>query len=426
MEASKFIQPNYSNTYKWQVLLLLTGTYAFNFIDRQIVLILQEPIKLDLGLSDTQLGFLTGPAFAIVYAILSIPIARIADKGNRKNIVVLSLVVSSILTVIAGMAINFVHILAARLGVGVGQAGASPPAHSIISDYFPPEKRSTALSIYSVGVFIGILLSFAGGGILAQYFGWRMAFIILGIPGILFAIPVYFIVKEPPKGLSDNTQIIKTPSFISVINTLVTRKTFVFAALGSGFHAFSVYGTTSFLPSFLARIHALSIQEIGIYFGLTAGIGGGLGVFLGGYLTDKLRSRDLRWYLWLPTIAGLIYMIPLSIIFFHSNTTVVIATTLFSSILGSIYLGPTLAVSHSLVNAKMRSLASAVLFFSIGIIGLTLSPLIIGMLSDWLEPTYRQFSLRWAFLSTFVSSGLAVVLYFLAAKNYLIDLKRVV
>ena len=426
MKSSKFIQSTYSNTYKWHVLLLLTGTYAFNFVDRQIVLILQEPIKLDLGLSDTQLGLLTGPAFAIVYAILSIPIARIADKGNRKNIVVLSLVVSSILTVIVGMAMNFIHILAARLGVGVGQAGASPPAHSIISDYFPPEKRSTALSIYSIGVFIGILLSFAGGGILAQHFGWRMAFIILGIPGILFAIPVYLIVKEPPKGLSDNTKIIETPSFISVLTTLATRKTFVFVALGAGCHAFSVYGTTSFLPSFLSRIHALSIQDIGIYFGLTAGIGGGIGVFLGGYLTDKLRSRDLRWYLWLPTIAALIYMIPLSIIFFHSNTTVVITTTLFSSILGSIYLGPTLAVSHSLVNAKMRSLASAVLFFSIGIIGLTLSPLIIGMLSDWLEPTYGQFSLRWAFLSTFVSSGLAVILYFLAAKNYLLDLERAV
>ena len=182
----------------------MTGVYAFNFIDRQVLVILQEPIKADLGLSDTQLGLLTGLAFAALYVTLGLPIARYADNNNRKNVVSVSLIVWSAMTALSGMAQNFTHLLLARIGVGVGEAGGSPPAHSIISDYYEPKKRATALSIYSTGVYIGIGLGFIIGGLIAKNYGWRVALLSLGIPGILYAILVYFTVKEPVKGLTDN------------------------------------------------------------------------------------------------------------------------------------------------------------------------------------------------------------------------------
>lgn len=402
---------------------MLTSTYTLNFIDRQILIILQEPIKIDLGLSDTELGLLTGPAFGLFYAIMSIPIARWADVSNRKNIITLSLVLWSAMTFIAGLTVNFIQILATRIGVGIGQAGASPPAHSIISDYFPPEKRSTALSIYSMGISFGILLSFVIGGFIAENYGWRVAFLILGVPGLLFAIPLYFTVKEPLKGASDTIKNTQQTPFWKAIKILFAQKTFVWVVLGAGFQAFCSFGVISFLPSFLSRIHGVPIVDIGIYLGITTGFGGAIGMFLGGYMTDKLRARDLRWYLWLPALTILLYMLPNLIIFFSSNVPLIIFMLFIANIVGSFYLGPTIALTHSLANAQMRSLTSAILFFAIGIIGITLSPLVIGMLSDWLQPTYGATSLRWAFLSTFAMGLAAAGMYYWASRSYLDELR---
>lgn len=219
------------SSYKWYVLTILTIVYVFNFIDRQILVILQEPIKAELGLTDTQLGLLTGLAFAALYVILGIPIARFADISNRKNIIAVSMVVWSGMTAISGMATNFVQLMLARIGVGIGEAGCSPPAHSIISDYFPPKKRATALSIYSTGIYIGIIIGYIVGGMIAKAYGWRMAFYAIGLPGILFAVFVYFAIKEPVKGRLDPQNVIdENPSLIEVIQTLLAKKTFVFVA----------------------------------------------------------------------------------------------------------------------------------------------------------------------------------------------------
>src|SRR5277367_1862603 len=189
-----------SNTYRNYVLGMLTLVYVFNFVDRQLLVILQESIKKELHLSDTQLGLLSGFTFAIFYVTLGIPIARFADKRNRRNIVAMSLSLWSIMTALSGTARNFFQLLLARIGVGVGEAGGSPPAHAMISDYFPPEKRSTALSVYSTGIYIGILIGFLMGGYLNQHLGWRTAFFVLGIPGILFSLLLYTTVKEPRRG----------------------------------------------------------------------------------------------------------------------------------------------------------------------------------------------------------------------------------
>lgn len=413
----------YSKRYRSYVLFILTGVYAFNFIDRQILVILQEPIKNDLNLTDTQLGLLTGLAFAALYVILGLPIARYADKNNRKNIVSISLVVWSAMTALSGLAQNFTQLMLARIGVGVGEAGGSPPAHSIISDYYEPEKRATALSIYSTGVYIGIFLGFLIGGVIASKFGWRMALFTLGIPGILYAVLVWFTVKEPIKGRTDiEVDDGKVYTISEVVKTLLQKKTFVFLALATGFQAFGNYGIGNWLPPFLQRVHSMDIQSIGITLGFIAAIGGGIGTFYGGYLTDQLRKKDIRWYCWVPALAGVINVLPSAFVFFGSHLNSVLMVMVLNYFIAALYLGPSIAVTHSLVPAKMRAFASAVLFFVLNAIGLGLGPMTIGILSDFLEPTYGTESLRWAFTSTFVSGALAALFFYLASKSYQKDL----
>jgi predicted MFS family arabinose efflux permease len=415
----------YSKSYKRYVLFILTGVYAFNFIDRQILVILQEPIKADLDLSDTQLGLLTGFAFALLYVTLGLPIARYADKNNRKNIVSISLVVWSAMTALSGMAQNFVQLLLARVGVGVGEAGGSPPAHSIISDYYEPEKRATALSIYSTGVYIGIGLGFLIGGVIAQNYGWRMALYALGIPGILYAVLVWFTVKEPIKGRMDKaTTNEKEYSFREVVSILLQKKTFIFLSLATGFQSFGNYAIGNWLAPFLGRTHGMDLATIGITLGLIAAFGGGLGTFMGGYLTDKMAKKDIRWYFWLPALA-IVINIPLAIfVFFGENVQAILGVLVVSYFLSALYLGPAIAVTHNLVSAKMRAFSSAVLFFVLNTIGLGFGPLVIGMLSDWLEPTYGTDALRWAFTCTFITGLIAAVFLYMAASHYKKDLNE--
>ncbi len=421
-----------SGRYKWYVLIMLTIMYMFNFMDRQILVILQEPIKAELGLSDTQLGLLTGLAFAALYVTLGIPIARYADLNNRKNVVAISLAVWSAMTVVSGRATNFVQLLWARIGVGIGEAGGSPPAHSIISDYFPPEKRATALSIYSTGIYLGILMGFIVGGVIARYYGWRMAFYALGIPGVLFSLIVYFTIKEPLKGQMDKVKspdvaddqqgLVADPTIKETLHHLLTKKTFIYAAFAAGFHTFTTYGVGNFLPSFLQRVHGVDIATAGIVLGLTTGIGGFIGTYLGGYIADKKRTDDMRWYIWVPLIAGILSLGPSLIVFFSSNATLVMATTFFTGSLTAFFLGPTIAVTHSLVNAKMRAFASAILFFILNFIGLGFGPLMVGLASDYFTPQFGNESLRWAFALTFIAGFISMVFMVLAAKNYKKDL----
>ena len=393
-----------NKTYRNYVLLVLTGVYTFNFIDRQILVILQESIKADLGLSDTQLGLLTGFAFALFYVTLGIPIARWADRSNRKNIIALSLTIWSAMTAISGFVLNYWQLLLARIGVGIGEAGGSPPAHSIISDYFPAEKRATALSIYSMGIYIGILFGYLAGGWIDQYFGWRMAFLAIGIPGILYALIVFFTIKEPTKGQADKLQQkeAEASNLIAVTNHLLSYKTFVYLAFACGLTTFGSYGVGNFTPPFLARVHGLDSATIGTWLSLSSGIGGGLGTFLGGYLADKLGRKDVRWYLWISILAGAFKLIPATIIFFSENAQLVLISTFFSTFAVGVFLGPSLAVIHNLVTAKMRAFASAILFFVLNLIGLGFGPMVIGMVSDYLEPTYQQYSLRWALKRLFL------------------------
>lgn len=416
----------YSNKYKAYVLAILTGVYTFNFIDRQILVILQESIKADLGLTDTQLGMLTGLTFALFYVTLGIPVARLADRSNRKNIVAISLALWSFMTALSGSVANFFQLLLARIGVGVGEAGGSPPSHSMISDYFPPERRATALSIYSVGIYIGILVGYIAGGWLDQLYGWRIALMALGVPGILYAIILYFTVEEPERGRYDQqkrgTEDDKD-SFGDVVRYLFSKRTFVLLAVGCGLHAFGSYGVGNFFPSFLARVHQMPIGEIGTWLGLCTGIGGGIGTFLGGYLCDKYGKENLRYYLWIPALTEILSL-PFAVgAFFLGNTTLAMACFFLMTLIGSLYLGPMIAVSHNLVKPSQRAMASAILFFVLNLIGLGLGPLVMGALSDALQPSLGAQSLRYAFCLTFVTGLIVMVLFYSAGKSYEEDLK---
>ncbi len=418
-------QSSFSKKFSYYILFMLTVSYVFNFIDRQILVILQESIKKDLGLSDTQLGLMSGFTFALFYVSFGIPIARLADKSNRKKIITMALIVWSGMTALSGKAQNFVQLLIARMGVGIGEAGGSPPAHSIISDLFPPSKRATAMAIYSSGISVGILIGFLLGGWIDHYFGWRTAFFVVGIPGIVFALIFYATVQEPIRGLSENkVGYDENTTMKEVMLSLWNSKSFRYLALGAGMTAYAAYAKSSWMPSFLARLHGMKSTEIGLWLSLSYGIGGGLGFFLGGYITDKIGKTDKRWYLWLPAAASLL-TIPFSLIVLFVPGKAALLFLSIPSFLLNLYLAPCLSLSHGLVGIRMRAMASAILFLVLNIIGLGCGPLMTGIFSDYLKSFMGTESLRWALSTTLISNILGALFFYQAAKTIREELKTI-
>lgn len=406
-------------------LFMLTLVYAFNFVDRQILVILQEPIKNDMGLSDAQLGLLSGFSFAVVYILAGLPIAYWADRTNRRNIIAAALTIWSGMTAVSGLAQNYTHLLLARIGVGIGEAGGSPPAHSMISDYYPPQRRATAMAIYSTGVHVGVLMGFIIGGFVSQIYGWRVAFMSVGIPGVLFALVFFLTVKEPTRGRWESSaEAAYKPSMRETIQLLSGYRSFWYLAAATGLTAFAGYGNGNFAPSFLIRNHGFTVAEVGVVLAVFGGGGGLVGTFLGGFISDRLAVGDKRWYLWLPAVAGSL-AVPLGFPYLLlDNTTAVIAFLFLVTICLNTYLGPCLAVSHSLVPPAMRALTSAVLFLVLNLIGLGLGPLTVGLLSDFYTGYFGDDSLRYAMLTVGVLSAPAIVLFILAARHLPADLAK--
>jgi MFS family permease len=407
------------------VLGVLVVVYTFNFIDRQILSILLEPIKVDLGLSDTELGLLTGFAFALFYATLGIPIARFADRSSRRNLIAGSLVVWSGMTALSGAATNFWYLLLARIGVGVGEAGCSPAAHAMIADYYPMERRATALGIYSLGIPIGILFGFLAGGWINQFFGWRNAFYIVGIPGLLLALVVRYTVVEPQRGMAEGrVASAMQPGVLETFRFLWSKRSFRHMALGGGLTAFVGYGFVSWMPSFLIRSHGMSTGEIGTWLGLILGIPGGIGIALGGYLADRYGGRDKRWYLWIVAVA-LLAGTPFAIgVFLAPTPTEALLFLMVPVMLGNFYQATTFSQTQSLVELRMRSVAAAVLLFILNIIGLGAGPQAVGIASDLLAPEFGQESLRYALLFSSLVNVWAAVHYFIAGKYLAADLAK--
>lgn len=413
---------DYSNpSYRYLVLGLLTLVYISNFVDRQVINVLAEFIIEDLSLSDTQFGLLSGFAFACIYVTMGIPIARIADRGNRRNIVAISVALWSIMTAVCGAAQNFAQLFMARVGVGVGEAGGSPPSHSIVSDIFPPHQRSTALSVYSLGVYGGILVGTVGGAYLVEYFSWRVAFVAVGVPGVLLAVLVRLIIKEPKRGLSEARKDVAPATFREVLALLWSRKSFRHLSFACALHAFVTYGMGNFMVLFLRRVHELPLLDAGWYYGLTAGIGGLIGTFAGGWLSDHYarKTGDHRWYIWVPFISTLA-AIPFALIVFQLAPTGISAALLYflPVTLGGLYLAPCLAATHSMVGLRMRATASAVLLFVLNLIGLGIGPAATGAMSDYFTPIYGSDALRYALSLTVLVNLWCAAHYYMASKTY--------
>ena len=413
--------------YRYYVLAVLTLVYAFNFIDRQLLVILQEPIKAELDLSDTQLGLLTGFAFALFYVVCGIPIARWADKGVRRTIIALALTVWSAMTAVSGLTQNYLQLLLARVGVGVGEAGGSPPAHSMISDIFDRKHRATALSIYSVGIYIGILGGFLLGGWVAEFFGWRLAFFVVGVPGVLLAILLRLTVHEPPRGWSEGTthHVASAPPLVEVAKLLWSRRSFRHIALAASLQAFIIYAIGNWLPSFFLRSYDIGIGQLGTWMALTTGFGGGIGSFFGGWLADRLGARDSRWYLWAPASLTILTAPLLLVLLTTDSLYFALCLVAPFNFLTAAYLGAVLAVSHNLVGLRMRALTSAILFFTINLIGMGLGPTSVGMLSDLLTGSGVDAPLGYAMMAVGVTAAVwACVHYLLATRTVRDDIAK--
>lgn len=402
------------------VLVILTLVYTFNFIDRQLLSILQEAIKAELLLSDSQLGLLTGFAFAMFYVTAGVPIARLADRSNRRNIVAVSVGLWSFMTAISGFVQNFVQLLLARIGVGIGEAGGSPPSHSIVSDIFPPEKRASALSFYSTGVNLGIMFGFLFGGWLNEFFGWRVAFFVVGVPGILLAGIVFVTVREPVRGLLENKKVSdEQVPFRQVVTYLWQLKTFRHLALASGLNAFAGYGTANWLASFFIRSHEMSTGELGTWLAMSTGLAGAFGIFLGGVLGDRFGKKDKRWYLWVPGLATALVAPFMIIVLLTGSQFLALICVFIPGFLQNVYLGNSIATTHNLVGLRWRSTASALLFLILNIIGLGMGPFAVGLLSDAFTPTLGMEALRYSMLILLPTAMIWSSLHFYIASRTL-------
>ncbi len=426
-ERASIIQAYKNPHYRYLVLGILTVVYVSNFVDRQVINVLASYIIEDLDISDGQFGMLSGLAFALIYTTLGIPIARWADIGNRRNVIAISVTIWSIMTAACGAAQNFGQLFMARFGVGIGEAGGSPPAHSIVSDIFPAHQRATALSVYSLGVYGGILVGTIGGAYLVQFFDWRIAFVVVGLPGIFLALLVRFVIKEPPRGMAEARKDVAPPGFFRVVGFLWERKSFRHLSFACALHAFVTYGMGNFMPLFLGRVHGMEILDVGWYYGLIAGIGGLAGTFFGGWMSDRMSNKtgDKTWYVWIPFISTLL-AIPFALITFLVMPTGVSAA--FSYLLpvfaGGWYLAPCIASTHFLVGIRMRAMASAILFFVLNLIGLGLGPMLTGFVSDLLTPNYGDNALRYAMSITVLVNIWCAVHYYLATRTIRADFDR--
>ncbi len=405
---------------------MLSVVYVFNFADRQILSILMQPIKQEMQLTDTELGLLSGLAFAAFYTVMGLPIARLADKYSRVKILTVCLSLWSLMTVLSGLAANFAQLLAARIGMGVGEAGGGPSSHSLISDYVPVERRATALGIFALGVPVGLLFGYLLGGWLEQLYGWRSAFLALGAPGLLLAVVLRFTMREPPRGHSQGGVKIQaeTPPVKAVVLYMWRIPTFWHMALGGSLQAFGTYAIFQWMPSFLVRTHHMQSGEIGSWLALIIGGGGAIGSLAGGYFADRLSRRDMRWQMWLPAICMLLAA-PASLgIYLTDSRAIALGFLVLPVTLVNSYLGPTFAITQTLAPLRMRAMASAVLIFALTFIGLGLGPQAVGILSDQLRPAYAEQSLRYAMMVSGLIYIWSAYHFWRAARTLRADLAR--
>jgi predicted MFS family arabinose efflux permease len=397
----------------WRALLLLVAVGIFNFVDRQLPYLLAEPIKRDLNLSDTMLGLVNGVAFLLVYALIGVPIARIADRGAYGLVVGLSLGFWSIMTSLGGLAQTGWQLALTRIGVAAGESGSTPAAHAFISSRFPPDRRARAFGVLSTMAPLGAMVGLVGGGFLAESLGWRGTFLVIGGCGLVLT-PLVVLALRGPRRVEEPAH--KAGDLRTGLN-LLRKRAFLAIVIGAGLLAVASYAIYGFGPAFLMRSHGMSVSEVGVGLGVAKGVIGLIALLIAGTLADKLAARDPRWLVWLVVIIAAISA-PLSIAAWLASDGMVAAVLVAAaSAVSAAYLAPVIAALHRLCPQEFRATASAVLLLSTGLLG-ALGPLLIGVISDALKASYGVHSLGRALWIVPVFYALAAAVFALASRRY--------
>jgi predicted MFS family arabinose efflux permease len=403
--------------YRAYVLGSLLLVYIFNFIDRTIINILTEPIKESFQVEDWQMGLLGGIAFAALYTMLGIPLARISERVNRVFVITCSVAVCSLFTILCGFASSFIMLFIMRVCVGIGEAGCTPPAQSLIADYFAPKSRATAVSVYAMGVPLGGMIAGLSGGIITEQLtgenvesfltsigliglfggidwstveGWRIAFVVVGLPGMLLALVFNRTVKEPPRGYTDpeSAKNQERVSFGEALKVLAGKPTYWHVVIGATIASFIGYGVGQFTTSFLIRTHGLSLTEAALLFSLILGLMAAIGVWSSGFLADRFAKRHPTALSWIPAL-GMLFSVPLYVFgYSSSNLWIAMPPLMIAAMIHYYYLGPMYAVSGGVADSRMRATSVAITLLVVNIIGLGLGPPAMGFLSTFLKSMY--------------------------------------
>lgn len=399
-------------------MILLTLASTLNYFDRMLLPALAHPIKNELRLSDTELGILTGAAFALFYAAFGLPLARLADRKSRKLVIVGSLGIWSIMTAGCGLAQNYWQLLVARFGVGAGEAGCIPPSHSLVSDYFPPERRAGAIGWIHSGAAIGITAGFAIGGYLGTQFGWRSAFLIAALPGLLLSALTWFHLREPARRMDLKQTAAPSagaPELWESLSQLWRNSTYRWLAIAASLSTFLLYGVAQWMPIFFIRSHGLSVAAVGLFFGIAFGLGTGLGIASGGWIANRLAKRGAAAPLLASIVATAGAVAVYAAVLWSPSPKLAFPLMFVAAILGAAPYAPVLAQIQNVVTAEIRATASAVALFLSSVVGIGLGPVAVGALSDafthggWANPLQNALSL------SLISGGLLMFALWRAA-----------
>ena len=435
-------RPTFSPGYVRYALGLIFGVAVFNVCDRTILSVLVPEIRADLGLSDRQLGILMGPAFAIVHIVAGLPIARLADRMSRSAIIAAGLCAWSLLTMAQGLAQNFVQLLLARMGVGIGEAAGSPPSHSLLTDYAPPEMRARALSVLQFGSMCGMGLGMVFGGWVNEIWGWRVAFLSVGVPGIALAALVAITLREPPRGLSDGlarlepegspTPAAEPPRENALAATLHLLRTPTYAWMLIGVCASGVVGIgrNAWEPTFLREVYGMGSAHAGLSYFLIGPLPSAIGTLSGAWIVDVLARRDVRWYFWLPALGNGV-TVPLSLGFVlwpetHrvAGVPVAFCFSVAMSLVAAGLMPAILAMGQSLAPPRMRAFSAALWSMIFTFVGMGLGPLLIGEIIERLRPDFAEQAIRYALAFASLGPLMATLPMFLASRTVARDVER--
>lgn len=405
------------------LLVMMTITMVISSVDRTVLSILVQDIKLDLGLDDRQMGWLLGPAFTFFFLLASFPLASIADRGHRRLVISVGLFFWSLFTTLTSLVTGFWSLFLLRMGVGIGEASASSPGQSLITASVPPEQRGQSLSVIAIGSVLGLALGMMVGGYVSEWAGWRMAFVAAGLPGLVFAFVFYATIREPAADAS------RAVSWIETLRTMWSIRTYRWILAGQATALFASMGRNLWEPTFLRRVYEMGAGEAGSWYFLTSPLPSALGIYLGGRFADRLWQRDIRWSMWIPTL-GQLLSVPLIALFLlwpedhrlafssiEGGFPVALLWSVVASVVGAFYAAPMLSTTQGLAPVVMRARAAALAGAIGAMIGNGFGPLLVGDLNVRLEPVYGVYAIRYSLLAVVFATVLSAGCWWLGARH---------